>query len=349
MSHEGKEDRKFMESVVYSSLGKSSNSVRVRPGVGLDNGVVSIGPGKVLILTVDPVSIIPAFGMKLSAWLSVHLIASDYTSSGKDPKYAIFSYNFPGRLSSADKEQYVRAIGSECKRLGISIVGGHTGTYPGGGFTVVGAGTFLGFSDAGGYVTPAMARAGDAIFITKHAAIEATGSLALAFPDFVAEELGPKLSRRAKQEIGLASTVQDAQIARMVGLGREGVSSMHDATEGGVLGGLDEMSSAASLAFHIDVEEGPVSVEASAVCGAFGLDPLRTMGEGALMITCNPTRVHELERKMSRAGIPLSQIGQVKAGKGLIIKSGKRRAWRYAPGPDRYWQVYGRAMRQRLR
>jgi hydrogenase expression/formation protein HypE len=349
MTREGKEAREFMERVVYSSLGKSSARVRVRPGVGLDNGIVSVGPGRVMILTVDPVSVIPAFGMKLSAWLSVHLIASDYTSSGKDPEYAIFSFNFPSTMNSADKEEYIRSIGSECRRLGISIVGGHTGTYPGGGFSVVGAGTMLGFSDAGSYVTPAMARAGDSILITKHAAIEATGSLALAFPDFVEKELGPRLSRRAKNEIKLASTVKDARTAKLVGLGNEGASSMHDATEGGVLGGLDEMSTAASLAFHVDLEKVPVSEEASAVCCAFGLNPLRTMGEGALLITCNPMRVSELEGKMSQVGIPLSQIGQVRDGKGLIIQSGKRRASRYAPGPDRYWQVYSRALRRRLR
>jgi hydrogenase maturation factor len=349
MSKGGKEDRKFMERVVYSHLGRSSDKVKVGPGVGLDNGVVSVGPGRVMILTVDPVSVIPAFGMKLSAWLSVHLIASDYTSSGRDPEYAIFSYNFPRTMESSDKENYIRSIGSECMKLGISIVGGHTGTYPGGEFTVVGAGTMLGFAGADDYVTPAMARVGDSILVTKHAAIEATGSLATAFPDFVEKRLGPKLLNRAMNEIRLASTVKDAKTARSLGLGTGGVSSMHDATEGGVLGALAEMAAASSLEFQVDTTRIPISGEASAVCGIFGLDPLATMGEGALIITCDPAKVPELHGKMARAGIPFAPIGRVTEGKGLTIKSGKRNGGKYKPRRDRYWRVYGEAVRQRLR
>jgi hydrogenase maturation factor len=301
-----------------------------------------------MILTVDPVSVIPAFGMKLSAWLSVHLIASDYTTSGADPEFAIFGYNFPPELSSQQKEEYVRSIGDECNKLGISIAGGHTGSYPGGGFTVIGAGTMFGFADDGAYVTPAMAKAGDVILMTKHAAIEATASLARSFPRYIECRLGRRIFQRASELIRLSSTVKDARTARIVGLGGRDVTSMHDATEGGVLGALNEMATASGKLFQAGYEVIPISEEATEVCKIFGLDPLRTMGEGALLLTCGPEAASSLEGNFSRAGIPLSRIGEVKNGSGLILTGEGGQLQKYRPGHDRYWKAYGQAVRLKL-
>jgi hydrogenase expression/formation protein HypE len=342
----GKEGAEFMERVVYSHLGSVSGKIRVSPGRGLDNGVISLGRGQVMIVTVDPVSAIPTLGMELSAWLSVHLIASDYTTSGLDPEFAVFSYNFPTAMSSSEREQYVRSLGEECKRLGVAIAAGHTGSYPGGGFTVIGAGTMFGLAPEGKYITPSMARMGDSILMTKHAAIEATGSLALSFPRFVEEKAGPSVARRARDMIRLCTTVKDARVARKIGVGEHGISSMHDATEGGVLGALEEMASASGNAFEVNPTNIPRSQVADEICAAFGLDPLSTMGEGALLLTCRPAKVPDLRRVMSDAGIKVAEIGVVKGGEGLLIRDLRGQLKRYVPKPDGYWSAYERAIRR---
>jgi len=338
-----------MEQVVYSNLGWASKRVRFGPGIGLDNGVLSLGNGQVMIVTVDPVSAIPAFGMKLSAWLSVHLIASDLTASGVDPEFAIFSYNFPPMMTHNERKEYLTSVGDECSRLGISIVSGHTGTYPGAGFTVIGSGTMLAIAAEGGYLTPSMARVGDAILMTKHAGIEATGSLALSFPKFVEAKVGKRLAGRAKSMIRLCTTVGDARAARRAGIGRGSVTSMHDATEGGVLGALAEMATASKKGFEVEVKNIPVSPEGAGVCSAFGLDPLSTMGEGALLITCRPGKVNEVGRALSEVGIDLHQIGVVRKGSGLTLLDGHGRSRIYRAMKDRYWSAYESAVRRGLR
>jgi hydrogenase maturation factor len=302
-----------------------------------------------MILTVDPVSVIPAFGVKLSAWLSVHLIASDYTTSGCDPQYATFTYNFPGELSERDREEYVMAIGEECDNLGVTIAGGHTGSYPGAGFTVIGSGTMLGFGREGEYVAPSMARVGDTVLMTKHAAIEATVSLATAFPEFVERRIGARLARKARSGSRLCSTVADARAAREVGLGLGGVSSMHDATEGGVLGALGEMAEASKKQFVVNLSGIPVAPEGKAVCSAFGLDPLRTMGEGALLITCAPEAIRRLTRLLARAAVGAAEIGKVREGSGLVAEWEDGRMAAVSPTSDGYWDAYARASERRLR
>ncbi len=302
-----------------------------------------------MIITTDPMSVIPAIGARLSAWLSVHLIASDLTASGIDPEFATFSYNFPREMPDSARKEYLRSTGDECERLGIAIVGGNTGTYPGAGFTVIGAGTMFGLSAEGGFVTPEMAREGDAVLVTKHAAIEATASLAYSFPRAVAREAGAGIGERARGMMRLCSTVTDARVARKAGLGRGGVTSMHDATEGGVLGALDEMASASGKKFVVEPTEIPVSPEAASVCRCFGIDPLRTMGEGALLVTCSPTRVQALKRLMLEAGIPIREIGRVEEGEGVILSAPGRRGTRFRPAPDGYWIAYVRAVGRGLK
>jgi hydrogenase expression/formation protein HypE len=301
-----------------------------------------------MIVTVDPISAIPALGMRLSAWLSVHLIASDYTTSGADPEFALFSYNFPETMGEMEREGYIKAVGDECKKLGVAIAGGHTGSYPGSGYTVIGSGTMLGFAKEGSYLTPAMSRPGDVIVMTKHAAIEATASLAASFPEFTASKAGKVLARKAAGFTRLCTTVEDSRAARQAGLGPDGVTSMHDATEGGVLGALDEMAAASGKSFLVDPDKIQVSKEAAEVCRAFGLDPLTTMGEGALLITCAPEKKDELLDLLRRAGKAGAQIGVVRKGKGLQVVLGGR-ARRYVPGPDRYWSAYSIANRRRLK
>ena len=135
------------------------------------------------------------------------------------------------------------------------------------------------------------------------------------------------------------STVEDARVARGAGLGRDGVTSMHDATEGGVLGALHEMSSASGHALEVDLARIPVTEAAARTCEVFGLDPLATMGEGALLMTCRKDVVPALERLLNGVKIPITEIGKVKTGEGLTVRRGERTT-RFAPSRDRYWRAY---------
>ena len=176
--------------MVFANLGAKRSSLLVKPGHGLDNAVISLGGKKVLVVTSDPLSVIPSIGMKESAWLSVHLLASDLTTSGVSPQFAMLDLNLPPEMDLPAVGAYLKAIGDECRKLGIAIAGGHTGRYPGSGYTVVGGGTMFSVAERDAYVTPAMARPGDAVLITKGAAIGATAVLAHCVPGDDTEEGG---------------------------------------------------------------------------------------------------------------------------------------------------------------
>jgi len=347
----GKVPRDFLESVVFSNLGAKRRALLVKPGHGLDNAVISLGGKKVLLVTSDPLSVIPSIGMKESAWLSVHLLASDLTTSGVSPQFAMLDLNLPPEMSLPSVGDYLKALGDECGKLGIAIAGGHTGRYPGSGYTVVGGGMMFSVAERDAYVTPAMARPGDAVLITKGAAIGATAVLARAFPEAIRKRAGAALLSKARSRLRDCSTVKDSQAAASLGL-RETVTSMHDATEGGVLGGLSELSSACRSPVVVALERIHVPEEASAVCAAFGLDPLTTTSEGTLLITCKREGVEDVRAALAEEKVECYEVGRVgprSLGRGLWVSSGGSKPEPQPPGSDGYWDAYAHAVERGLK
>ncbi len=94
---------------------------------------------------------------------------------------------------------------------------------------------------------------------------------------------------------------------------------MHDATEGGVLGALDEMAHASTKAFVVDTNSILVSEETKSVCSAFGIDPLTSLSEGTMLLTCRPGRVNKLREKMLGSGLRIADVGFVETGTGLWL------------------------------
>lgn len=349
---QGKVPREFLDKAVYSHLGAHRSSLIVGPGHGLDNAVVSIGENQVLLVTSDPISVIPAIGFRESARLSIHLIASDLASSGVAPQFAVLDANLPPEMDLHSVASYVKALGDECGTLGITVAGGHTGRYPGSGYTVVGGGMMFSVAKREDYVTPAMAKAGDVVVMTKGAAIGATAVLAHSFPRTIGKKTGEGLLEKARARLSECSTVEDSLASASIGL-HERVTSMHDATEGGVLGGLVELSMACGLPIVADRREIHVSVDAESVCAVFGLDPLTSTSEGTLLITCRPQTVGELQNVLRAKEIASWQIGRVQPRGGesglFLTEGGAKKPRRYLPSPDRYWVTYSRAVAQGLR
>ena len=94
MSKIGKFPLDLIEKLVYPKLGAKRAEVLVGPGHGRDNAVIQLKGGQVLVATADPLSVIPALGFKDSAYISVHLLASDLATCGFAPQFFMVNLNF---------------------------------------------------------------------------------------------------------------------------------------------------------------------------------------------------------------------------------------------------------------
>jgi hydrogenase maturation factor len=343
----GKAGQRILESVIYRSLGASSSRLVVGPAFGLDNSIVRLGRGRVLVATSDPLSYIPSLGPKASAWLSVHLLASDLTTSGFSPQFGLFDFNLPPTLSDASFAKYWRSFHQEWKKLGLSIIGGHTGRYPGIDYTIVGGGAVMAIGPEDHYLTSSMARNGDDVVLTKGAAIETTAVLTRTFPHKVRKALGSTLFDKAWNYLYKVSTVADALAASSIGVRHRGVTAMHDATEGGVIAGLIELTTASRLGLMVDLEQIHVSAETQHLCELFRIDPLVSLSEGSLIIASRPGKTEGVLAKLSSRGISSTIVGSLTSrfrGCRATTRKGTRSLG--YPHVDPYWKAYSKAIKR---
>jgi len=302
-----------------------------------------------MIASTDPVSFIPSIGPEESAWLSVHAVASDVATSGVPPRFALFELNLPPSLSDELLGRYWKAIHTACKNLGISIIGGHTGRFQGCDYTVVGGSTMFAIGTEDAYVTSDMARAGDDLIATKSAGIEATSILARSFPRTVEKYLGRDTLEKTKGLFKEISVVEDALTASAVGLRQNGVTAMHDVTEGGVLSAVLEMADASGLGVSVDSESIPIMNEVSEVCRLFRIDPKFALGQGSLIVASRPVHNQDVMKAFRRRGIPASIIGRLTKNRRSIMRTkGKMLRLAY-PRQDPYWRAYWNGVKRRLR
>jgi len=339
----GKVTSEIFERVILERLGAPDSDVLVGPHHGVDVGVVRVAPGVAMALTTDPVFVVPAYGWERAAWFAVHILASDASTSGMPLRWMTVDLNLPPELSDDNLATLWTAYSKACDDLGISIVTGHTGRYDGCAWPMVGGATCITLGPDDAYVTPTMARPGDRIVVTKGAAIEATALFGATFTDRLAAEVGAETAKAADALFDQMTVVPEARIAAAYGLRDRGVTAMHDATEGGVIGGLAEVAAASEVGLRVDLDTIPVRPEVRTVCDHVGMDPYISISEGTLIATVRPEHVGGFMSALQVEGIDAAEVGEVtEPEKGTVLVVDGRNEPLEHPGLDPFWGAFGR-------
>ncbi len=343
----GKISPEIFNKIIYPHLGVENKNILVPPTHGIDTGIVSLGNGKVMATTTDPIFIVPAYGFKKAAWFAVHILVSDAVTSGLAPTYITMDFNLPLTITTEEFTEMWLTMDKEFKEMGISVISGHTAKYAGVDYPMVGGATVICIGDEDKYVTPYFVEKGDDIVITKGAAVEAAGLFIVTFPEVIKKEFGEQFFKEAENIFWDMSVVKDATIAVEVGVRDNGVTSMHDATECGVIGGLFEIASTAHKGIEIYKDNIPVKDKVKQICEFFNIDPFISISEGTLLITVRPHKTEELINKLNKAGIEAAKIGKIVDEKdGLnIIENGKKSELKH-PRIDPFWPAFDNAFKK---
>lgn len=336
----GKISPEIFNELIFPRLGAKSRQILVGPQHGVDVGIVEIGD-KAVSFTCDPVFIVPEYGWERAAWFAIHILVSDAVTCGLKPKFLAIDLNLPMEMTKDELETVWETMHQECKRLGISVICGHTARYENCHYPMVGGATVIGVGEKGEYVTPKMARAGDKIIITKGPAIEATGIFATMFPRLIEEKFGPGFSQKAQQIFYQMSVVEDAMTAVSVGIRDNGVTAMHDATECGIWGGLYELAQAAGLGVRVEKEQIVVEECVEEICRYFGIDPYASISEGTLLIACREHKAQKVVEALSQKGINSSIVGELtKPDMGMVLVEERRERRLEHPIVDPFWRAF---------
>jgi hydrogenase maturation factor len=161
-------------------------------------------------------------------------------------------------------------------------------------------------------------QAGDDIVMTKWAGLEGTA--------IILADHAQRLSAVPPVSLDLDSALSVVPESRTAM--RHGAHAMHDVTEGGVLGALWEMVTLYGCGIRLDGDSIPMLDATQAICSQLGLNPLRLIGSGSMLIACpdGPALVTTLQKE----GIHAARIGRAE-GEALLDQNGHAIA---PPGAD---------------
>jgi len=341
MSKVGKIDLDTFETFIRARLGAKDPTIVVPPLTGVDAGVIDIGDDKVLIIAEDPIFSVPGQPLEMFGWYTVHIGASDVAVMGVKPRYMTYTLLMPPETPDEDFRTIIDSIHENAKDLDIAIVGGHTGYYPGFMAPTIGGITVFAVAGKDEYITPAGAQVGDDVLLTKGPAVEAAGILAALQPEKLAD-YPPDLVEKAKAQCKQMTVVKDALTAMEAG----GVHAMHDATEGGVRGGLFEMAAASGVGMEVDEALFVYPDEIRAVAEAFDFDPIEAIAEGTLLLTVDQGYSDNVLSALKGVDIAASVIGKCTDDKS--VRTIRRRDGSteelFIPVQDPFWPLFFEAL-----
>jgi hydrogenase expression/formation protein HypE len=325
----GKLDRAVLERHVYPNLGATRSDVAVGPRHGVDFGVLEVG-GRAVVTATDPLSVLPALGLERAGRLALDICLTDVAVSGVGPTHVAVALTLPPEMTDDEVAAVWRGMADHADALDIAVVTGHTARYSGVTSSWVGAATGFGVGDPGDVVRPDDARPGDALVVSTGPAAEVAGLFAALFGDQLS--LDEATLATAHERVDDVAAVADARAAFAAGE----VTAMHDATEGGVAGGLVEMARGAGVRFDVSRAAMPVAPGVEAVCEAVDLEPWHVTSCGTLLLSVDPADAEAVVAAFEARGTPAAVVGEVRAGEGVY--AGGKRIER--PDVDPSWAVY---------
>ena len=294
----GKLTNSTLKDSIISKLNIKNKNVLVGPGVGEDCSIIDFGE-EVCVLTTDPITA----AMNNTGTLGVHISCNDIASAGVAPLGVLVTILAPPSSKLEDIEKVMEEINLACGELNIDVLGGHTEVTDAVTRLVLSV-TAIGKSKNKKFVTTGGATAGDDIIVTGFAGLEGTTIAAKDYKEYLVPRLGEAAIERAQDMLKDISVVKAGVLASEFG-----VSAMHDATEGGVLGAIWEVASASKCGAYIYKDRIPVKEETIAICEILKINQLKLISSGCMIITTD--RGRELSELLANSGIENKIVGKI--------------------------------------
>lgn len=296
----GKLDSDVLQRIVIDRIKFHRPEVTTRAGIGEDCAVIDFGEYDCVIST-DPITA----AVSDIGRLSIHISCNDIASNGIEPLGITLAVMLPPGTAKEDVEHIMEQAGAASEAAGVEIIGGHTEVTPAVNQPVI-VSTAFGRALKGASQSARDMEVDDAIIMTKWAGLEGTGIIAGDFKEELSGVLTEKELAEAGELLDHVSVVREGVIA-----GSIGTHGMHDVTEGGILGAVWEMCHIADLGCEVWESRIPVLPVTSEIAEHFGINPLRLISSGCMLIMAAKDRKDELLTALREAGIDASCIGRI--------------------------------------
>lgn len=298
----GKVPNEVLDKIVLSKINKFREEVILRPGIGEDCAAIDFGK-YACILSTDPIT----GAANDIGQLAVHISCNDIASCGVEPLGLMVTILCPVGTTEVELGKVMEQICNTAAELKVEIIGGHTEVTPAVNRIVIST-TCIGKSEKEKVVSSRGAKPGDAVIMTKSAGLEGTAIIANDVEHKLKGKISDDLLIKAKSFINSISVVKEGIIA-----GEFRATSMHDITEGGVLGAAWEIAEASQVGIILYKDSIPVEEATKAVCETLEIDVLKLISSGCMIITS--PKGEELVNILEQNNIKATVIGSITSDK----------------------------------
>ena len=311
----GKLDTETLRQIVLNKITYHREEVMVRPNIGEDCAIVDFGE-YACVLSTDPIT----GAANEVGRLAVHISCNDIASSGVEPLGLLLTIMAPEGTTHEEIQQVMEQACETAAELKVEIIGGHTEITSAVNRIIVST-TAIGRQLKDKVVLSQGAKVGDMVLMTKSAGLEGTAILAYDHEERLRSELGASVVEEAKKMVEQISVIPEGIIG-----GAVGVSSMHDITEGGLLGAVWELCEASQVGVILYGDEIPIAPETEKICNYFQIDPLKLISSGCMIMTIGKEKEGRLSEKLKEKGISVSVIGEIVETGRTLIEGDKKTA-----------------------
>ena len=298
----GKLPNPFLEELL-SGYPIDDPTVIVGPSVGEDTAAVDIDGEAVLVLKTDPIT----FATESIGRYVVLINANDLATAGAEARWMLTTLLLPCGFSRSQVRRIFADLHAACSEEGISLCGGHTEVTDAV-CRPVASGMMAGTIARNDLIRKRRMAPGDRVLVTKGVAVEGTAIIAAEFRALLLNKgMHAAEIDACRRFQGMISILPEARIAWKI----NGVSALHDVTEGGIATALTELSQAGGRGIRIQRDAVPVYRHTRRMADILGIDPLGLIGSGSLLICCRPQTVQRLIDDLLNNDIAVADIGVV--------------------------------------
>ncbi len=305
----GKLSNEQLKDIVLSKL-RNRHDVLLGAGVGEDCAALDFN-GQACVLSTDPIT----GACENIGALAVHVSCNDVASSGAHPVAILVTLLIPPHKELNDVEKVISDIVATANSLDIDIIGGHTEVTDAVTRIVVST-TVIGRTKSDELIKSSGANVGDDVIMTKYAAVEGTYIIASEHKDKLKSILSDKEFETADALCSLISVIKEGTVA-----GKNGATSRHDITEGGVFGAVHELCEASNVGCVLYKDKIAVLDVTRKICDGLSLNAYRLIGSGSMLIT-TPNASHML-KVLSDNKIEAAVIGKITEKDVCLVENGK--------------------------
>lgn len=324
----GKVSNNDLNNYVFKNINKRRSEVLSGPNIGMDTSVLDFN-GDLIVLSTDPIT----GATKDLGKLAIHVSCNDVACECAEPIGVLMTILLPPSATLEELEEIVKDANTECERLNVEIIGGHTEVTDAVNRIVV-ATTVIGKVKREHLPQREKIEVGDVIAISKYVGIEGTSIIFNEKYNELNSLFNDEDIKKLKNMSKSFSVLEEALIAK-----NYRVKHLHDITEGGIYGAIWETANAINQKVIVDFESIPVLDFTKKIADHYNINLYRLISSGSMIMVVAKDDFINYKKACEKENIKITQVGVVEEGSGAFVKKDNEIHPIEEPGSDELYKV----------